>query len=76
MIKPILVGILRFSCVVLFGYLAVSRNLSVDYVLYSVSFGLIITGVGMFLCLLGKEWKGLWLSYKQSYFLKIKIFQI
>ena len=66
MIKPILVGILRFSCVVLFGYLAVSRNLSIDYVLYSVSFGLIITGVGMFLCLLGKEWKGLWLSYKQS----------
>ena len=59
MIKPILVGILRFSCVVLFGYLAVSRNLSIDYVLYSVSFGLIITGVGMFLCLLGKEWKGL-----------------
>ena len=59
MIKPILVGILRFSCVVLFGYLAVSRNLSIDYVLYSVSFGLIITGAGMFLCLLGKEWKGL-----------------
>ena len=59
MIKPILVGILRFSCVVLFGYLAVSRNLSIDYVLYSVSFGLIITGVGMFLCLFGKEWKGL-----------------
>ena len=59
MIKPILVGILRFSCVVLFGYFAISKNLSIDYVLYSVSFGLIITGLGMSLCLLGKEWKGL-----------------
>ncbi len=59
MIKPILVGILRFLCVVLFGYLAIAKNLSIDYVLYSVSFGLIITGLGMFFCLLGKEWKGL-----------------
>jgi len=58
MIKPILVGILRFSCVVLFGYFAISKNLSIDYVLYSVSFGLLITGLGMALCLLGKEWNG------------------
>jgi hypothetical protein len=45
--------------VVLFGYFAISKNLSIDYVLYSVSFGLIVTGLGMSLCLLGKEWKGL-----------------
>ncbi len=59
MIKPILVGILRFSCVVILGYFAISKNLSIDYILYSVSLGLIITGLGMALCLLGKEWKGL-----------------
>ena len=59
MIKPILVGILRFSCVVILGYFAISKNLSIDYVLYSVSPGLIITGLGMALCLFGKEWKGL-----------------
>ena len=59
MIKPILVGILRFLCVVILGYFAVFKNLTIDYVLYSVSIGLIITGLGMSLCLLGKEWKGL-----------------
>lgn len=56
-IKPILIGLLRFFSVVIFGFVAINNNASIDYVFYSISLGLIITGIGMSLCLLGSEWK-------------------
>ena len=57
LINPIFIGLLRFFTVVIFGYIAISYNVSIDYIFYGVSLGLIITGIGMSLCLLGSEWK-------------------
>tara|TARA_E500000178_G_scaffold352101_1_gene414752 strand:+ start:1391 stop:2752 length:1362 start_codon:yes stop_codon:yes gene_type:complete len=58
MLKPIIVGIVRFLCVVIGGYLALFFKMPIDYILYFVALGLILTGIGMSLCLFGKEWDG------------------
>ncbi len=57
MIKPIIVGISRFTSVLFVGYFSLFYGLSVDYIFYGVSLGFIITGAGMSWCLFGKDWK-------------------
>ena len=57
MIKPITVGIVRFFTVIILGYFVIYVKGPIDYIFYAVSLGLIITGLGMIICLLGPEWK-------------------
>ena len=57
MIKPIIVGITRFVSVLIVGYFTLIYGYSINYIFVGVSLGFIITGVGMSLCVFGKEWK-------------------
>ena len=57
MIKPITVGVVRFLSVIVLGYFVIYINGPIDYIFYAVSLGLIITGLGMCMCLFGSEWK-------------------
>lgn len=57
MIKPIIVGLFRFFSVITIGYISLIFNMTIDYIFFAVSIGLVITGIGMSLCLKGSEWK-------------------
>ena len=57
MIKPIIIGFFRFISVLSVGYFSLYNDLSINHIFFGVSLGLIITGLGMSLCLMGKEWK-------------------
>jgi|TARA_B100001540_G_C15801395_1_gene640070 putative MATE family efflux protein len=57
MIKPIIVGLFRFFSVITIGYISLIFNMTIDYIFFAVSIGLVITGIGMSLCLKGSEWR-------------------
>ena len=54
---PVLVGIIRFLSVSIICYLAIKFSWSINSIFYAVSFGLGITGIGLGLCMLGRDWK-------------------
>ena len=57
MIKPIIVGLFRFFSVIIIGYISLIFNMTIDYIFFAVCIGLVITGIGMSLCLKGSEWR-------------------
>ena len=54
---PVLVGVIRFLSVSIICYLAIKFSWSINSIFYAVSFGLGITGIGLGLCMLGRDWK-------------------
>ena len=54
---PVIVGILRFLSVSIICYFAINLDWSLNTIFYGVSFGLIITGLGLSLCMFSSDWK-------------------
>jgi len=54
---PVLVGVIRFLSVSIICYLAIKFSWSINSIFYAVSFGLGITGIGLGLSMLGRDWK-------------------
>ena len=54
---PVLVGVIRFLSVSIICYFAIKFSWSINSIFYAVSFGLGITGIGLGLCMLGRDWK-------------------
>jgi hypothetical protein len=54
---PICVGVVRFLTISLVGLVAVWMDWPIQVVFAGVSAGLLVTGVGMALCLFSSDWR-------------------
>jgi len=54
---PVIVGIIRLLSVSIICYYVTIYDLSLKFVFYGVSFGLLATGLGLWMCMLGPDWK-------------------
>ncbi|MEC7442351.1 MAG: multidrug transporter, partial [Pseudomonadota bacterium] len=59
MIFPVLVNITRLLVVSIICTLVVLFQLEIKWLFFGVSIGLLVTGIGQFLCLYSSPWKKL-----------------
>ena len=57
MIFPVLVNIARLLIVLIICTLVIEFQLEIKWLFYGVSLGLLVTGLGQFLCLYSSPWK-------------------